>query len=101
MAKKKKTLRAYVELTAYWCYDDAQSTIKVSRRRWQQIQDGATYVKSAWAWYEGSRFSMTWSFSDGQVTIDGENGTLEIPVSELFAHVWPEENAGRETSIPQ
>lgn len=39
---------SHVELTAVWGNDDADSTIKVSQRRWKQIQEGAEFEASAW-----------------------------------------------------
>ncbi len=75
-----------VELLAYWGNDDAESTIKLSRRRWRDIQDGARYVTNAWGWYEGKRFSVVWHFADAEFTIDGDDGMqciVDCPISEL------------------
>ena len=36
--KKKATPRIYIELTALWGNDDVDSTIRISRRRWKNIQ---------------------------------------------------------------
>lgn len=33
----------FVELTAYWGNDDADSTIKVSIKKWEQIKSGAQF----------------------------------------------------------
>lgn len=90
MSRKSANRRVYVELTAYWGNDDAESTIKVSRRRWQSIQDGSSYETSAWGWYEGGRFSVAWRFSGALVTIDGEDGmqcAVDLPVSDLIVHL--------------
>ena len=87
MGKKPLKVRRYVRLTAVWGNDDADSSIKVSRRRWKAIQDGAEYVTSAWSWYEGQRHSVAWSFSKGLFSIDGDDGMQCIdadPVSELI-----------------
>lgn len=87
MKKKAKKPKIYIELTAVWGNDDADSTIKVSRRRWQQIQDGAEYETSAWSWYEGRRYSVGWHFIDGEVSVCGEDGmqcVVGLPVSELL-----------------
>ncbi|MBN9404713.1 MAG: PcfJ domain-containing protein [Burkholderiales bacterium] len=73
MHKSSKS-RTYVHLTAVWGNDDAESTIKVSRRRWQQIQDGEPYCATAWSWYEGTRTRTTWSFGDGELTISQDDG---------------------------
>lgn len=92
MADETVKRRAHIELTAYWGNDDAESTIKVSRARWKKIQDGAVYVTSAWGWYEGSRFSVAWCFSNGEVTINGDVGmqcVVDLPVSELIVQVMP------------
>jgi hypothetical protein len=66
--------RVYVELRAYWGNDDAESTIKLSRRKWSAILEGENYTKSTWSWYEGKRYPVTWCFSNGLVSIDGEDG---------------------------
>lgn len=87
MKKKATKPRTYVELTAVWGNDDADSTIKVSRRRWKQIQDGAEYDTSAWSWYEGKRYSVSWHFAKGEVSVYGGDGAeyvIELPVEELI-----------------
>lgn len=92
--KKAKKHRIHIQLTAVWGNDDAESTIKVSRRRWKLIQDGAEYETSAWSWYEGSRFSVGWHFSDGTVSVSGEDGmecVSMLPVEELIVHTSPRE----------
>lgn len=79
--------RIYVELTAVWGNDDAESSIKVSRRRWKEIQEGGEYTTSAWSWYEGRRFSVAWHFADGQLSIHGEDGmecVIDEPIEELI-----------------
>ena len=53
--KKKATPRIYIELTAVWGNDDVDSTIRISRRRWKNIQEGAEYDTSATSYYEGLR----------------------------------------------
>jgi hypothetical protein len=87
MKKKAAKRRVYVELTAVWGNDDADSTIKISRRRWQAIRAGAEYSTSASSWYEGKRDSVFWSFADGEVTIDGEDGfqaVVGLPIDALI-----------------
>ena len=81
--------RVHVELTAVWGNDDAESTIKISRRRWQEIRKGAEHFESAWSWYEGRRYPVTWSFSRGMVSIDGDDGmqcVVDDPVDELVVN---------------
>ena len=88
MAEKTGSGRPHIKLTAYWGNGDAESTIKVSRRRWRAIQKGAAYETNGWSWYEGDRFSVTWRFGEGLVSIDGEDARqciVDSPVSELFA----------------
>ena len=88
--KRSNNPRDYVELTAFWGNDDAESTIKVSRRRWKAICSGAEYWTSAWSWYEGKRDSVAWSFTDGNVTISGKDGRqckVKNPVDELIVQV--------------
>ena len=80
--------RIQVELTAVWGDDDAESTIKISCRRWKQIQEGVEYSASAWAWYEGRRFSVDWHFSGGNVSVhdkEGDEHVIDLPVGELIA----------------
>lgn len=92
MVKKNAKRRVYVELTAYWCNQDAVSTIKVSRRRWKKIQEGADYTRSARGWYEGSRFFVEWNFGGGEFKIDGDDGAecvVDCPISELIVQMSP------------
>lgn len=89
MKKKARKPRVYVELTAVWGNDDAESTIKISRRRWAAICAGAEYETSAWSWYEGMRSAVVWIFANGRVTIEGEDGmqaVANLPVLSLTAH---------------
>ena len=82
--------RVYVRLTAVWGNDDAESFIRVSRRRWQSIQDGAEYSTKPASWYEGERTTVVWSFVNGAVSIEGDDGmqlVLNQPVGELMAEV--------------
>lgn len=82
--------RIYVHLTAVWGNGDADSTIKVSRRRWAQIQKGAEYTAGASSWYEGERASVGWHFLDAKVSINGPDGMeclIDHPVSDLIAEV--------------
>jgi hypothetical protein len=91
--KKKMNKKIYVELSAYWGNDDAHSTIKVSRRRWAAIQNGAEYETSTWSWYEGMRSRVSWSFDKGLVSINSDDGmqcVLELPVLELIANTSDE-----------
>jgi len=90
MSKKARKPKVYVELTAVWGNDDADSAIKVSRSRWQKIQSGAEYETSAWSWYEGKRYSVNWHFAEGEVSVYGENGmecVVELPVEELIVEL--------------
>jgi hypothetical protein len=74
MIERATKSRINVELTAFWGNDDAGSTVKVSRRRWKQIQEWAEYSTSAWGWYEGKRFSVIWKFSHEKVSVYGDDG---------------------------
>ena len=79
----------FVELTAYWGNDDADSTIKLSAKKWNEIRAGAQFEKDAWSNYEGQRFRVVWLFGSGQVTIDGEDGmqcVVGLPVEELIVN---------------
>jgi hypothetical protein len=90
MTRKPAKPRVYVQLRAYWGNGDADSTIKVSHRRWEAIRAGAEYWTSTWSWYEGKRYSVSWSFADGDVSISGEDGRqclVDTPVDELFADI--------------
>ena len=77
-----------MSLTVYWGNADVDSTIKVSRRRWKAIREGAKFVTSSWSWYEGHRDSVTWVFENGLVSIHGDDGmecVIDLPVEELIA----------------
>jgi hypothetical protein len=92
MSKKARKPKVYVELTAIWGNDDADSTIKVSRSRWHKIQSGAEYETSAWSWYEGKRHSASWHFNEGEVSVCGEDGAecvVGLPVDELVIQLTP------------
>lgn len=84
MKKKANKPKVYVELTALWGNDDAESTIKVSPRRWKQIQEGADFKTSSWGWYEGKRFAVRWHFSDGKFSI--YDHIADCPVEGLMVH---------------
>jgi hypothetical protein len=86
LGNQTRKQRPQVKLTALWGNSDAESTIKVSRRRWKEIQEGSTFTKNAWGYYEGERFPVTWSFSHGEFSIDGPDAAqcvLDAPVAEL------------------
>lgn len=53
-------VKVFVEITAYWGHDDAESTIKLSLRKWEEIKAGAQFQKSAWSYYEGQRYRVVW-----------------------------------------
>lgn len=77
--------RAYVELTAVWGNDDAESSIKVSRRMWSKIHAGDEYKKSAWSFYEAKRYRVMWRFKSKIVFIDNVDGQLfDGSISELI-----------------
>ena len=79
----------FVALTAYWGSDEADSTIKLSAKKWNEIRAGAQLEKDAWSYYEGQRFRVVWLFGPGQVTIDGEDGlqcVVGLAVDELIVN---------------
>jgi len=87
MKKESTKPRIFINLTAFWGNDDVDSTIKVSRRRWKAIQEGAEYVATGSYWFEGKKFYATWSFADGKVTIRGDDDMDCVnnePVGKLF-----------------
>lgn len=78
--------RIHVQLTTLWGNDDAESSIRISRRRWSAIQNGGAYEVSASSMYEGNRYPVVWRFARGQVSIDGEDGmecVVDLPVTVL------------------
>lgn len=80
--------RIHIQLTALWGNDDAESRIRISRRRWSAIQSGEAYEVSATSTYEGKRYPVVWRFAQGQVSIDGENGmecVVDLPVTSLIS----------------
>ena len=88
--KKKATPRVYVQLTAVWGNDDADSTIRISRRRWKMIQEGTEYATGAASYYEGGRGSVSWRFSGGFLSISGDGGrecVRDQPVDDLIVDV--------------
>lgn len=81
--------KGFVELTAYWGNDDAAGTIKISAKKWEKIKAGAQFQKTAKSYYEGQGYDVTWSFANGVVSIDGEDGmqcVVDLPVEELILH---------------
>lgn len=85
--KLSKKTRTFIELTAYWGNDDAESTLRISPRRWKQIQEGAECTAPAKGFYEGNRFPVQWRFSGGMFSIDGEDGmecVVSRPVTDLI-----------------
>ncbi len=90
--KNTTNRRAYVELTAYWGNDDAESTIKIGPHQWREIQDGGDYSRRGWGWYEGRRFSVSWSFGGKEFSIGADDGmecVLGRPISDLIVQVSP------------
>ena len=88
--KKKATPRIYIQLTAVWGNGDADSTIRISRRRWQHIREGADYATSAASYYEGGRGSVAWHFSGGLLSILGDDDReclIGHPVEDLIVDV--------------
>lgn len=76
----------FVELTAFWGNDDADSTIKISAKKWEQIKAGAQFQKTVKSYYEGQKYDVTWSFLNRAVSIDGEDGrqcVVNLPIEEL------------------
>ena len=79
----------FVELTACWGNYDADSTIKVTTKKLEEIKAGAQFQKTAKSYYEGQGYDVTWSFANGVVSIDGEDGmqcVVDLPVEELILH---------------
>ena len=88
--KKKATPRIYVQLTAVWGNDDAESSITISQRRWKNIQEGAEYDTVGPFHYEGESGSVAWHFSGGLLSIFGNEGReclLDHPVNDLIVDV--------------
>ena len=78
--------RIHVQLTALWGNDDAESSIRISRRRWSAIQNGGAYEVTASSTYEGKRHQVVWRFTHSQVSIDGDDGmqcVVDLPVTDL------------------
>lgn len=62
-----------IELTAHWGGGCATSSIKISPKQWEQIKQGGEYYKSTWGYYDGQRFSVSWTFENGLYSIDGDD----------------------------
>ena len=76
-----------ITLTAYWGDDCASSTVKISPKCWEQIQQGVEFSRSTWGYYEGRRFSVFWIFKNGLYSISGDDGmqcVVEESVDELI-----------------
>jgi hypothetical protein len=87
MKDKATKPEVHIELTASWGNDDAESTIKVSQRRWKQIQEGIEYETAATSWYEGEEYDVSWHFSNSEVSIHGNDGAeyvINCPVKKLL-----------------
>jgi hypothetical protein len=87
-----KKPRKYINIKAYWGNDDAESTIRISRRSWRMINEGSEFTKSTWSWYEGKRYPVTWTFDNQKVSIDGIDGMQclnDDPIDTLI--VWETE----------
>jgi hypothetical protein len=79
-----------LEVAAVWANDDAESSIKISRSCWEKILLGASYEQSAWAWYEGKRFSVMWEFGNKAISISGSDCAqylVDEPVEQLIVTV--------------
>jgi hypothetical protein len=86
---KQPKRRKYVQVSAYWGNDDVESTIRMSRRTWRMINEGEDFYKSTWSYYEGKRYSVSWSFSDKKVSISGMDGMecwSDSPLDSLIIH---------------
>ena len=64
-----KRSRKGVELNALWRSGDEESTIRISARDWKKIKQGEELEKRGWAYFENSRFSVTWKFKGSEVSI--------------------------------
>ena len=79
--------RIHIQLTTAWGNDDAESSIRISRRRWSAIQDGAAHEITTSSTYEGKRYQVVWRFAHSQVSIDGDDGmqcVVDLPVTDLI-----------------
>lgn len=75
-----------VLLTAYWGNSDADCSVIISSDEWLKLLDGDSYCIFAESWYEGKREEVTWYFSKGLVSIDGEDGAqhaIDTPIQEI------------------
>ena len=62
----------------YWGNDDAHSAIKIKSKTWGHILLGEAFTKVSWGYYEGRRFSVTWTFNQGLLTIQGPDGMVPV-----------------------
>ena len=63
-----------VHLHVYWGNDDAESSINVGERSFQDILKGKPYTRKASGHYEGKRFPVLWSIENKFVSITGDDG---------------------------
>jgi hypothetical protein len=89
---RTRSPRRRVRITAFWGNDDASATITLGPRRWQAILAGAEDGAESYAWYEGQRFRVGWSFHAGLVTIGGDDGLgclADHPCTDLLVEHFP------------
>lgn len=97
---KPKPQRVSVVLNATWGNDDAESMIRLSRRQWKNIESGARFVRTAWAYYEGTRFRVVWTFENGTFAIDGDDG-LQCIVNRDVSELTPELSPPQESKCAE
>lgn len=89
-SKSNKYKRIFVTISASWGNDDADSSIKVSRRQWSKILDGEEYSTSSYSYYEGERYAIGWEFNDKKLTVWGDDGAChceDFPIEELSVYI--------------
>lgn len=79
--------RPMVRVRAYWGNSEADCVIRIPRSKWMAIQNGASFSKRTWSWYEGKRESVEWVFANGLLTVNGDGAAqylVDEDVSELI-----------------
>jgi hypothetical protein len=82
----KEESEPLIEITAWWGNDDVDASLQVTQTEWEDIKNGGEFEDVSSYFYEGQEYLANWRFTDGLVSITGEEGReciLEMPVDGL------------------
>jgi hypothetical protein len=84
----KECFEPKVELTAWWGNDDVDASVQVTQTEWEAIKNGGQFSAECTYCLEGEEYTAYWSFDNGHVTIDGDDGlqcVVGMPIEQLDA----------------